>query len=152
MDSTKTIAEAFSRALIDGLVPNQEVVAWVDGVIMSTEEPHFALLDASLSVSDRNALLSSLHELPGYIEPLLVLKRHMGYMLRALMCDPTKAQVIARSLYMTALNGGASGSTMEGPMWAFDDDLDLARAGYFGDVDAITNELTAFLAEHASAV
>ena len=60
----KELAEFYRFALQTNLISLQEVVAWVDLVVMAEDKPDYAFIEACQQ-SEPAALLSSLSQVPG---------------------------------------------------------------------------------------
>ena len=148
MYSTKTIAEAYARALCDGFATVGEAIAWIDSTIEAEDQPHWSLIDASLAGRDRAALITALHDVPGEADPQSVACLFIGHMSRAVRNDPSRSQDGARRLFRMAMDDDLPAPSAAGAMWSFDDDLDLATSGVHGDPEQIRSQLRDFLAEY----
>lgn len=151
LDSHRTIAEAYHRALEFGFADVEEVISWVDAVILADDRPALAFFDASSAGGDPAALLSSLREVPGVADANGRRRLIFGMMQRALERDPDTIQPIARALYSMAQAGDVPDPEAERLMWWFDDALELAAQGYGGDHEAIRRDLVQLLCRHAGA-
>jgi hypothetical protein len=140
----KETAEYFHYGLMLGLHSVRDAMAWIDTIIDAEPVPDIALIEASLSGSrGPRAVADWLAQVPGEFDKQKVAKLLMRAMLERLNQDPEQAQRIARWLYEMALEAP---DEAENEMWYFDDALELASDGIYGDVNEIRNELVTFLA------
>lgn len=147
MDSHRTIAEAYQRALECGLPVIPEVSAWVDRVITEEPRPSFAMIEASSASGDPSAFLTALRGVPGVADPHGRRRLLFAIMFRTLERDPNTIHAIVRGLFSMAVDGDIPDSDAARCMWYFDDALGLAEEGVHGRVEDVRRDLVEFLRE-----
>lgn len=152
MESYRTIAEAYHRALEFGLADGAEVDAWVESVIAAEPRPAFAFIEASSAGGEPGALLAALRDVPGVADASTRRRVIFGIMSRALDRDPVAIKKIVRALYSMALDGDVPDADGEHWMWSFDDALDLADQGIYGHKDDVRRDLVQFLRRYGEAI
>jgi hypothetical protein len=65
-ENTATLLQVFYYGLVNGIVTKEEVLAWADMMIVQEDEPHYFLIEISLS-SNENQLISILREYAPYL-------------------------------------------------------------------------------------
>ncbi|MEM7232213.1 MAG: hypothetical protein AAF517_08570 [Planctomycetota bacterium] len=144
--NTRTIAEAYARALDLGLLSPEVVTRWIDASILVEASPLPELCVAS-TITDPEDLATALRHIPGEVESDEAHRLLFGHMLQALVEEKASAKCVASELFRMAMADEVPNPAAQGPMFTFYDDLDLAHLGHIGDrdYDAILNELCEFL-------
>ena len=145
----KTEAAARAIALTCGALSLEQVVDWADTEISGTEDFDAGLIDVSLAKTPAEAL-SALNRFGPAPDKSVVATRAFQFFHRALVSGEGSHRDIALARYDMAMKEFVPAPELEGPMWAFWDDLDLAMDGIHGDPEAIKEELVRFLAKARS--
>lgn len=140
-------AEALAFALESGLATLDQVKDWAYARIAAIEKPSEALLDLTtpnLHPTDAIHCLRALSGRPRDIETLRRILRCFGSALRA---DPDLDSTVARVLFRMAIDDEWSpcAGDLIGALYSFDDELDLARIGVYGERAEIVARMQAFL-------
>lgn len=139
-------AAARAKALAFGILPLEALIAWADGRIQA--EPDFdpRLIDLSLAKSDAEARAALYAFGPATDKPRIA-ARLFPLLREALASGGDDGRKVAKALYHMAMDGYVPAPELEGPMWCFWDDLDLAIDGIHGDPEEVRGRLSAYLAE-----
>jgi hypothetical protein len=91
-----------------------------------------------------------LRSVPGTRDRGAYLRGVFSRMRGLLAASPTALRLVVHALYLMALDGEVPSKDAENAMRAFDDDVELARGGAFGDLEEIRKQVLRFL-NHAGA-
>src|SRR5262245_13191907 len=145
MSALKTESEILRRCLELGVVERRDVIAWADARIAQDDPPDVSITDVALAVGRSAADLSGLlRGVPGTPDRAAYLGGVFRQMRILLMGNPTALRLVAHALYQMVLEGECPSAEAKGAMYAFDDTIELARGGVFGDLNKIRAELLRF--------
>ncbi len=129
-----------------GLIGKEEVIAWADSVIEAKEAPHPQVIEIAMAGGRfTDDVLRLLESIPGTSDPKRVRARLFRSMRRDLAEDETKLQRITRILFQMAVAGDSPTPKAEAEMFGFDDAVELAAGGVFGNIGAVRREVLTFL-------
>jgi len=127
-----------------------DVIAWADSVIEVDPQPDMAVIEVATSGRRQAADVSALlRNVAGECDPVVVLRRSMSDLRRALANDQSRGPQIARWLYELATNGDLPESEFGVDAYMLEDRFALASSGTFGTYESAVKELDAYLAQHA---
>lgn len=148
MSQLKTEADVLRRCLALGLVERRDVIAWADARIAEDDAPDVSLTDIALAGGRSAADVASLlRDVPGTQDRVAYLRDVFTRMRAFLAANPTALSLIAHGLYLMALDGECPSGDAERAMRAFDDRIEIARTGAFGDLQEIRQEVVHFLSQ-----
>jgi hypothetical protein len=140
----KTAAEILRRRLRDGLTTEADVKAWADGLISEADQPEAWLIDVSMATG-KPELNEALELAPGEADARAVFSGIMASLRDLLDHRPDLDSRIAKALFDMYVNGDVPLQEPVGEMAGFWDDIDLARDGVWGDLEAQRGRLRDFL-------
>jgi hypothetical protein len=140
----KTAAEIWRRRLRDGLATEAEVKAWADRLIDEDDRPDAWLIDVSMAAGE-SALNEALELAPGEADGRAVFSGVMASLRDLLDLRPDLDSKIAKALFDMYVNQDVPAQQPLGEMAGFWDDIDLAREGIWGDLEAQRRRLREFL-------
>jgi len=148
MSALKTEAEVLRRCLDLGVVERRDVIAWADARIAQDDAPDVSITDVALAVGRSAADLAGLlRNVPGTPDRAAYLRGIFARMRILLADNPTALRLVAHALYLMVLDGECPSAEAEGAMYSFDDAVELARSGTFGDLTKIQTEVLSFLGD-----
>ncbi len=140
-------ALVFAEALETGVAGADEVIVWADGVIMKTPRPDTALCNASLMRGKPRAELASTLRLVEGSEPRGEVVR--GLLIERLLSSHAAGKLsvgrLARWVYQDAISDEAGWGDFWSEAVRYDDALDLAEQGVYGNHSAEVSEMLGFL-------
>lgn len=146
IDEIKLEAEVLACQVVVGLVAPIDVVEWADGWIARIDEPPYALIEVAsagrLNPLDVASRLRDLSAKPRDAATLRCVLKEFGARLRR---TPNEAKLIAQALYQMALSEEWANAGIGRQTYSFDDELDLAASGIYGDLNEVTTRLQRFL-------
>jgi hypothetical protein len=106
MAGQKEQAEVLRHGLLAGSRTVADAVAWADAVIAADPHPDIAVIEVATSSRRQPADMSGLlRNVRGEFDPVVVIRRAMTDLRRALADDPGRGPQIARWLYELATSG-----------------------------------------------
>jgi hypothetical protein len=132
------------KALLLGIRDVASVVAWSDSIIGELDEPPEAFID--LSGMSKAHVLDVTHVLESVAAPMStveLLPRLLADAHDKLRVDPAYGPELARALYQVCLEGTPLPSQFNA-LYSFADAYDLAKAGTFGSIREVYEELLEF--------
>lgn len=140
--NTKIQAEILRNCLELGLVSSSEVISWADSLVEQSFQPDIALIEVSMAGNlHSNDVADLLRNVPGETNPNRIYQGIFSHMRATLIDKPESETRIVRALFQLATAGEAPDKAAESEMFWFYDALDLAKAGYGGDVTEIRNSI-----------
>lgn len=153
MLTLKETAELYRLALLGGWISSEEVAAWTDHVIEGVAKPDASILEASVRARrPRAEMAEALGQVSGEFDGRAVHRALLGLMHRAVSQDRTLAARTAAALYLIASDDEAPDEHASSLMWSFDDDLEMAHEGVYGDPEQTIDEMIHFLSDYAEPV
>ena len=145
----KDEAEALAYALESGFATLDQAKDWAYSRIATEDKPSEPLLELTgpnLHPTDAVHNLRDVSGRPRDVETLRRILRRFGSVLRA---DPKLDSAIARALFSMAIDPewSACAGDLTRSLYSFDDELDLARTGVYGDRAEVVLRMQAFLDE-----
>jgi hypothetical protein len=140
----KTAAEIWRRRLRDGLATEAEVRAWADRLIDEEDQPDAWLIDVSMAAS-KPELNEALELASGEADGRAVFSGVMASLRDLLDRRPDVDAKIAKALFDMFMNEDVPMQQPPGDMAGFWDDIDLAREGICGELEAQRRRLREFL-------
>ncbi|WP_420594471.1 hypothetical protein [Deinococcus sp.] len=144
-------AAVYREAVIDGIVPRKDIVAWADHWLMLLDDLPEALVDVAYSKGNLSRLTNALRELaPDRLdEPAFTL--YMRLLAAWYERHPKGIRGVTQALYRLAVDKAVPESVSD-DIYNFDDYLDLALDGHygFGTVEDVEKDVLAFLNSYAS--
>jgi len=132
-----------------GIVDASDLTRWADAAIESEPHPAVQLLDLSLYASRSDfSPEGALSELGKEANASKAWALFCGALLHVFLASLCADSDVARVLYWEAVYGGQWFGMPEPEMYAFWDDIDLARDGVYGDLNAAKDRLEGFLRRH----
>jgi hypothetical protein len=141
-------AEVLAFALASGLCCLSEVRDWVYAKIEALPQPPSALLDLTgcpdLQPTDA---VHGLRVISGCLRDSAMLRRILRWLGGALRAHPDEASAIARILYRIAIDDRwiKPADHFLRVLYSFDDELELAERGIYGDPAAVVAAMQEFL-------
>src|SRR5215471_4754328 len=145
MPGQKEQAEVLRHGLLTGTRTVSDVIAWADSVIEADPRPDIAVIEVATSGRRHAANMTLLlRDVAGECDPVIVLRRSMSDLRRALATDPSRGPQIARWLALLATTGELSETE-------FGDDVYMLQDSFapWGTYESAVKELDAYLAQHA---
>jgi hypothetical protein len=150
MPGQKEEAEVLRHGLMAGSRTVADAVAWADSLIAQDSHPDIAVIEVATSArrppADVGVLL---RHVEGEYDPVVVVRRAMTDLRRALGQDPARGPQIARWLYELATSGELPESEFGSDPYLMEDWFALASSGTFGTFESAVRELAAHLERHA---
>lgn len=140
----KTAAEILRCRLRYGLATEAEVKAWADGLIDAGDKPEAWMIDVSMATG-KPELNEALKLVPGEADAREVFSGIVASLRDLLDHQPDLDSRVARTLFDMYVNGDVPVQEPVGEMAGFWDDIDLARDGVWGDLEAHRGRLRDFL-------
>jgi len=144
MKPTKTSAEVWRRVLQERLYSLHDVQYWANVQIALLEAPPHWLIAVS-TARDAATAISSLGNVEGEADPLVVWSGLMKGWKELLSREPTFDYEIARKVHLLAKYGEVPVPGISSEMMSFLDALDLSPAGMDGSRERERGRLLAFL-------
>lgn len=150
MTTYRTIAEAYDRALVFGIVGAAEVMAWTDNVIMAEPHPAYAFIEASCSRGDLEKLQCALRDVPGVADPDARRRMIFGWMRRALERGDVCVDRVVSLLFSMAVEDDLPDANCKDVIYQLDYGLDLGECGIPGTREEVKRELEQFLIQYGT--
>jgi len=147
----KEDAEVLRLALLTGLIRVADAVAWADDAIMSDTRPGSAVIDVALS-GHRTAyeMAALLAAVPGVADPVRVIRRHLGDLLRVLDRDLEHTRRVVARLSTMAWDETLADPRFDARRAALlAEDYDEATWGIHGSEAAARDAIRQYLLQHA---
>jgi hypothetical protein len=146
----KEEAEVLRHGLLAGTWTVADAVVWADSVIAADPRPDIAVIEVATSARRHASEVTALlRDVAGECDPVMVIRRSMSDLRRALSVDPTRGPQIARWLYQLAINGELPHAEFGSDAYMIEDWFTLASSGTFGTFEGAVRELDAYLERHA---
>jgi hypothetical protein len=150
LSGQKEDAEALRLDIQAGYATPADAVAWADRVIVEDPHPDDAVLDVSLawraSAPDMLALLANV---PGVADPVRVLRRHLGTMLRILDAEPGRVVTLANRLDILASRGQMPADIFGTDPYLIAEVFELSRIPAHASEAEAREDLRLYLLAHA---
>lgn len=144
----KEEAELYRLLLITGFAKCEEVVAWADKIIETTENPPDQVIEISITTKI-NDIISMLGQIKGDYDFNAIFKKFLGTLFERLSLDSAVAAKLAHKLYVFMFECEHElPPEIEKMIYYFDDGFDLAVQGVYGNVNDLTSEFKAFLCKY----
>jgi len=146
MTDNQAQAKAFAIALYEGFTSPERVIEWVDALLQGQDQPDENLIEASLSKSRVNDLITSLNLFAGSPQVQPVARAVIAEMRDLFASDSSTGPRIARALYAMFLAGDVPQTEAKAGMASLDDAYEFAKlGGDFSETSNVDRELADFL-------
>jgi hypothetical protein len=134
-EDIKTQASAFRKALLLGLIAVDQVIEWADSVVAVQAQPHTSVIEVSLAGGRRGwEVADLLDSVPGDSDPAMVQRIVFCKMRDVLQKNPGEIDRFGTIFLSLASEGFAPNEQVQGEFYGIEGEIDLARAGVYGDL------------------
>ncbi len=118
----KRDAELLRLGLIAGTHTVEDAVAWADAVIGVDPHPDIEVIEVAMAARRRPAEVAALlRDVPGAIDPVLVVRHWLAELREAVVADPARAPALASMLYRLALGHYLQDPEMTSEAWGLEE-------------------------------